>query len=194
MRRVLIALMTVGFLLLAASQAEALCITNPLDHVIKQSESVWWGTVTAAAPAPSPSPGEFQLTVKISELLKGPAVPGDVGAIYTSSCGNFIAPTQKAASTYVGETELFLLTATKGGELVRYPGLTLPQMMGERAQRTEAWRILGPPIVATKVPSTVAPGSHWFVFAFPGILALIFAGLLARALFVRSRDRRQAAP
>lgn len=40
MRRVLIAIMTVSFLLLAASQAEALCMTSPLDGVIKQSDSL----------------------------------------------------------------------------------------------------------------------------------------------------------
>lgn len=190
MRRVLIAAMTAGFLLIVTSQAEALCPTTPLDHAIRQSDSVWWGTVTAASPAPTSAPGQFQLTVKIAQLLKGPAVPSGTGTVFTSSCGFMIVPSQKAASFYVGKTELFLLTATKDGQLIRYSGLTLPQGMSQTAQRKEARRILGPPLVET-VPATVAPPeSHGFVLAVAGILCVLFLGLLAWALFRRSRGRR----
>jgi hypothetical protein len=120
--------------------------------------------------------------------------PSLAGTVYTSSCGIYVVPSQKVASSYVGKTELFLLTATKGGELVQYPGLTLPQMMSEAAQHKEALRILGHHIMVGVVPSTVMPESHWFVSAFAGVLCVIFVGLLAWALFLRGRGRREAVP
>jgi hypothetical protein len=105
-----------------AQQATALCIAQPLQRLMKESDSVWWGTVTSASAAPSNGAGTWALTVRVDDVLKGEGARGDTKTVYTYSCGPMITPSMAEvdAQSFVGEQRLFLVSLDHQGRQVAY--------------------------------------------------------------------------
>jgi hypothetical protein len=105
-----------------AQQATALCIAQPLQRLMKESDSVWWGTVTSASAAPSNGAGTWALTVRLDDVLKGEGARGDTETVYTYSCGPMITPSmaEEDARSFVGGQRLFLVSLDHQGRQVAY--------------------------------------------------------------------------
>ncbi len=109
-RRLFVALAASSLAVLLAVPASALCMIEPFDHVLRQSDTAWWGTVTDAAASGPNEPGTWTLTVHLNDVLKGQGNQGGSALAFVSGCGVFITPegAKKEAAQFVGQTRLFI--------------------------------------------------------------------------------------
>lgn len=114
---------------LFAHPAQAFCIQEPFDRVLRHSDSVWWVTVTEAEVSKGHDPGYWTLSVVIIDGLKGAGTDGGTGIVFRSECGMYMTQEAKrqAAGEFVGQTMLFMGDDHDGG-LVAYPGLLKPNL------------------------------------------------------------------
>jgi len=124
--RVLRATMLAAIIALLIEQpAAAVCPVQQLHDLVRSSDDVWWGTVTDATASPHRGAGVWQLTVRLESVLKGDGAPGDTVSVFRSTCGLFLthSAAKRAASSFIGDRDLFIVRVDNHGRQVAYSEL-----------------------------------------------------------------------
>jgi hypothetical protein len=135
----------------------------PFDAAVSQAQTVWRGTVTDAGVTGAAAPGQWGLTVKVMDVLKGsgPETPnGARGTVFVSGCGPALDQEQSraVATEFLGDTRLFI-GRFDGSVFVEHFGPVETNGMSEREQYQRALMTIGlrRPPVATQTQRTTAP-------------------------------------
>jgi hypothetical protein len=178
--------------LLFQAPALATCPNGvPFDAAVSRALTVWWGTVTEAGVTGAAAPGQWGLTVKVVDVLKGSgpeATNGASGTVFVSSCGPALDQDQSraVATEFLGDTRLFI-GRFDGSVFIEHFGPVQMNGMSEQQQYQRALVDVGlrrPPI-ATQTHQTSAPWPWTRIAA----ASLLLAGLIVFALTRRLRQR-----
>lgn len=175
-------------LLLVQTPASAKCVVLSFDTAVRDSQVVWWGTVTGTEHEPltvSGFGGGWTLTVRLQDVLKGPGSVGETHLAVPALCSMTVF-SQKDAEQYVGRTQLFI-GRLLGDVLVPFVQVFRPQGLSAEEQYQRALKDLGLP--RTPSPSPLAPLAAGGFPLWPVVLA-VFVVLVAVGIFVVARRRR----
>jgi hypothetical protein len=193
-------------MLMIPQAAQAACVVQPFDQVVRQSDSVLVGTVIDGRARGNHRTGII-IRIDVDEVLKGSAEEGQRVAV--SSCEPVIigSGAEAMAQGMIGQRQLFLLQ--KGGSGVAYEyggmlsplGMTLNEQItrGESRARSDS---SDDPAFASAMP-TVPPQfqgvesdslSRVWVVAGVGLVALVLVilAVLPRSAPLRSESSRAA--
>ncbi len=175
-------------LLLVQAPASAKCVVLPFDTAVRQSQVVWWGTVTGVKHEPGTASfsGGWTLTVRLQDVLKGPGSVGETHPAVPALC-SWTDLSRKDAQQYVGRTQLFI-GRLEGDVLVPFVQVLTPQNLSPAEQYQRALKDLGlqQPSSSPYAGIPSATGSLWWVIV-PGLLVLFTVG------FIIARRRHQRA-
>jgi len=206
MRRLaLVLVLAVTALLVLGSSASARCVELPFDTVVRQSQVVWWGTVTGTEHEPSTAnfSGGWTLTVRLQDVLKGPGLVGETrpavptwGILWTRSTGRLALCSmdvfsRKDAQQYIGRTQLFM-GRLQGDVVVPIAQVLKPQGLSPQQQYQRALNDLG--LQRTPSPSPLAPLAAggfplWAIIVLAALVVVVAVGS-----FVVARRRRTSRP
>lgn len=195
MRARLILGLVTGTLLMVPQAAQAVCVPQPFDQVVRQSDSVLVGTVSDAR-ARAPQTGLI-ISIDVEEVLKGS--PDDGQEVGFSSCGvPIVGPEADAvAQRMIGERQLFLLQKSGSGEVSVFGGMVSPRHMSLNEQIARASDVLGVTPQVVPSPQSAMPTvpallegdeSDSLSSGWVGVVAVL--ALVALALFAVRRSRR----
>lgn len=203
-RRLFVAVAIGALVVFPTAPASALCMVEPFDHVLRRSDTAWWGTVTDATVSGPNHPGTWTLTVHVDEVLKGQGTEGGTGTVFTSVCGIFVSPegARDQAAHFVGQTRLYMGNYQHEG-VVAFGEIFTPQGMSPR-QQYGALDDLGQSVPVPSSGSAVPPtdpvppgrvatgGSPWIAAA--AVAAIIVVGGALMILRRRRVDRDSIPP
>jgi len=193
MRRATVALLaSVVLVLCLAGVAQAVCMAQPLDQVIRQEDTVWWTKVIAASAAKPGEPGTWKVTVRIIDVLKGGGSEGGTGFAFFSTCG--VDPGPQAAKEdpsplewLVGEYWLLVADRTDQG-MVAYSDALTPGGLTPEQQYKQALTDLhlSPP---SSSPASPAQVGNPLRFARIGLMlpALLVVGIVVLVVWLLAR-------
>ena len=194
MRRVAFVLvLAVSGLFVLAAPAFAPCVQVRFDALVRESDVVWWGTVTGTTELTPPFPGSgWALDVRILAVLKGPGSVGQSRAVVLGGCGDISFMTSKEyEQQYVGQTRLFIGGFEGNSDVLVASGVFVkPQNLSQTEQYLRAAKDLGlsvgPPPMGLPPREGIARSglSAWWAL----VVALLV--LVAVGSFIVPRCRR----
>ena len=184
MRRVALVLVAAACgLLLVQAPAAAKCVVLPFDTAVRESEVVWWATVTGVQKVDVGDLSSRGLKVRIEDNLKGPGTVGETRVVLYHPCAMFL-PTRLGLQARVGQTQLFMGNLAQDVLVAPAPifkpqGLS-PEQHYERALKDLTQSVSPLPLVAGGLPL-------WVIVA--AVLAMVVV-VVAAGIFIVARRRR----